>query len=152
MSEATFVATIEAVDGGGHCVRVPDDAAAAARLEQRMRVRGTVAGVAYRSSLMKSDGRYWLGVHKATLAKAGVKAGDRVEIFLERDPEPLPEDTVPAELAAALARDATLRAAWEALPPSHRREHVKHVNEAKKAETRAARIDKTLAALRRPKR
>jgi hypothetical protein len=149
MSKATFRAKIEPVPGGGNYVVVPDDAAVKAKLEYRARVRGTVAGVAYRSSLMKYSGRYHMGVHKATLAKAGAEAGDTVEVVIERDLEPLPEDTLPDELAAALKKHAKLRAAWDALPPSHRREHVKYINEAKKAETRAARLDKTLAALTR---
>ncbi len=154
VSQATFRARIEAVRGGGHCVVIPDEAAARTKLEYRARVRGSVAGVAHRSSLMKLDGKFYMGVHKATLEKAGVKAGDTVEIVLERDHEPLPEDTLPEELAAALAKDAALRAAWEKLAPSHRREHVKAVNDAKRAETRQARVDKTLAMLRagKPKR
>jgi hypothetical protein len=149
MMKAKFDGEIEAVRGGGHCVRVPEDAADKAKLEYRARVRGTVAGVAYRSSLMKSEGRWFLGVHKATLEKAGAKPGDVVEIVIERDPEPLPEDTLPDELARAIARDGMLRAAWEKLAPSHRREHVKYINEAKKAETRAARVGKTIASLKR---
>jgi hypothetical protein len=149
MSKATFRGKIEPVPGGGHYVVVPDDAVAKAELEYGVRVRGSVAGVAHRSSLMKYSGRFHMGVHKATLAKAGVAAGDTVEIVIERDPEPLPEDTLPPELAAALKKNAKLQAAWNELAPSHRREHVKHINEAKKAETRAARVDKTLAALKR---
>ncbi len=148
-----FRARIEPVEGGGHYVLVPDDIAAKVELEHGTRVRGTVAGTAYRSSLMKSAGRYHLGVHKATLAAAGVEAGDTVAIEIERDDEPLPEDTVPPALARALRKDALARRVWQSLAPSHRREHVRAINEAKREETRQARIDRTLQMLRtRPKR
>ncbi len=142
-----FRARIEPVKGGGHYVVVPDDVAARAKLAHRARVRGTVDGAPYRSSLMKYSGRHHLGVHKATLAAAGAKAGDTVTIELELDDAPLPGDTLPPELAAAFARDARARAAWDELAPSHRREHVKAIDEAKKAETRSARIQRTLKML-----
>lgn len=142
-----FKAKIEPVRGGGHYVLVPDDVAARAKLAYRARVRGTVDGVAYRSSLMKYSGRFHMGVHKATLAAAGVKAGDTVAIAIELDDEPLPGDTLPRELVAAFRKDARARAAWERLAPSHRREHVKAIDEAKKPETRKTRIERTLKML-----
>lgn len=142
-----FKARIEPVKGGGHYVLVPDDVAEKAKLAYRARVRGTIDGVAYRSSLMKYSGRFHMGVHKATLAKAGVKAGDTVAIAIELDDEPLPGDTLPAELVAAFRKDARARAAWEKLAPSHRREHVRAIDEAKKPETRKTRIERTLKML-----
>ena len=60
---------------------------------------------------------------------------------------PLPGDTLPAELVAAFRKDARARAAWEKLAPSHRREHVKAIDEAKKPETRKTRIERTLKML-----
>ena len=47
---------------------------------------------------------------------------------------------VPAELAAALAKNRKARANFEAFPPSHRREYNEWIAEAKRAETRAARV------------
>ncbi|WP_290058259.1 YdeI/OmpD-associated family protein [Amycolatopsis solani] len=57
---------------------------------------------------------------------------------------------VPGELAAALAADPDAAAAFEALPPSHRREYAQWVAEAKKPETRVSRAGKTVARLREP--
>jgi hypothetical protein len=142
-----FRARIEAIKGGGHYVLVPDDIAEKSKLGSRARVRGTVAGAAYRSSLMKYSGKYHMGVHKATLAAAGIEAGDTVAIEIELDDEPLPGDTLPPELAAAFARSAHKKAAWDKLAPSHRREHVRAIDEAKRPETRKARIERTLQML-----
>lgn len=143
-----FKAKLEPVPGGGHFVTVPPAVADAAGLKYGARVRGTVDGVAYRSSLMKYSGVFHLGVHKATIEKAGVAIGDLVDVKIEVDDEPLPADTVPPDLKKALA---PVRAAWDKLSPSHKREHVKHVTEAKKPETRARRIAATLAALAKGK-
>lgn len=142
-----FEAELEPVSHGGHFVAVPADVAEAAGLKHGARVRGTVNGVAFRSSLMKYSGVFHLGVHKATLAAAGAKGGDRVEVTIALDHAPLPTDVVPEDLAEALAKNARARAAFDALAPSHKREHVKHVLEAKKPETRVRRIAKTIEAL-----
>jgi hypothetical protein len=147
-----FKARLEPVPHGGHFVVVPEKTAAAAGLVYGARVRGTVNGVPYRSSLMKYSGVFHMGVHKATLAEAGVGGGDRVDVTVEIDDQPLPTDVVPDDLARAMAAHPKAATAWEKLSPAHRREHVKHVIEAKKPETRARRIAKTVDALRAPAR
>lgn len=142
-----FKAKLEPVSHGGHFVVVPAKAASAAGLVYGARVRGTVNGVPFRSSLMKYSGVFHMGVHKATLEQANAKGGDRVEVTIEIDDEPLPTDIVPEDLAKAIADSKAARTVWERLRPSHKREHVKAVLEAKKPETRARRIQKTIEML-----
>ena len=89
---------------------------------------------------MKYSGVFHLGVHKATLAEANARSGDRVAVTIELDDQPLPTDVLPDDLAKAIAGTAATRAAWTKLSPAHRREHVKQVIEAKKPETRARRM------------
>ncbi|SEF33709.1 Bacteriocin-protection, YdeI or OmpD-Associated [Amycolatopsis pretoriensis] len=55
---------------------------------------------------------------------------------------------LPEELAAALAAAPDAEAAFEALPPSHRREYVQWVAEAKKPATRLSRAEKAVQRLR----
>jgi len=141
-----FKAKLASARGGGHTVAVPPEVAEAVGIHYGSRVRGSLDGVAYRSSLMKVSGLFHLGVHKATVEAAGVDIGSTVDVKIELDPEPLPTDTVPADLKKALA---PVRAAWDKLSPSHKREHVKHVIDAKKPETRAKRIASTVAALKK---
>lgn len=57
---------------------------------------------------------------------------------------PRPEAPVPPDLAAALAKVPAARQAFEAFPPSHRREYVEWIVEAKRDETRAKRIAQAL--------
>lgn len=55
--------------------------------------------------------------------------------------------TIPADLRQALEAHGAARAVFDALPPSHQREYVAWITEAKKEETRRNRIQKTLAKL-----
>lgn len=50
----------------------------------------------------------------------------------------------PSDLAAALKKNARARATFEAFSPSHRREYIEWIEEAKRPETRAKRIATTL--------
>lgn len=56
--------------------------------------------------------------------------------------------TIPLELSSALAADKEAQAVFDNLSPSHQREYIKWVEEAKKAETRARRIQKMLEMLK----
>jgi uncharacterized protein YdeI (YjbR/CyaY-like superfamily) len=51
---------------------------------------------------------------------------------------------VPADLAAALARDKTARAVFDGFSPSHKREYIEWINEAKRPATRERRLARTL--------
>jgi uncharacterized protein YdeI (YjbR/CyaY-like superfamily) len=51
-----------------------------------------------------------------------------------------PALAVPAELTAALEKNKKAKATFEAFPPSHRREYSEWITEAKREETRAARV------------
>jgi uncharacterized protein YdeI (YjbR/CyaY-like superfamily) len=48
-----------------------------------------------------------------------------------------------------LAKDKNARAAWEALSFTHQREHAEAIEDAKKPETRARRVEKTIAMLKK---
>ncbi len=60
---------------------------------------------------------------------------------------PKPEAKVPPVLAAALKKNKTAAENFSSMSASHRREYVEWINEAKRDETRDARVAKTIAAL-----
>lgn len=62
--------------------------------------------------------------------------------------KPRPEPSIPKDLAEHLANDGAAKAAFENFSPSHRREYIEWIAEAKRPETRAARIATTIAWLR----
>jgi len=55
-----------------------------------------------------------------------------------------PPFKMPADLTAALARNTKARSTFQGFPPSHQREYVEWITEAKRPETRAKRLATTL--------
>ena len=51
-----------------------------------------------------------------------------------------PRRRSPAELVAALARNRKAKAVFDGFSPSHRREYVTRIDEAKRADTKAKRV------------
>ncbi len=78
-------------------------------------------------------------------AGAGVAPGDRVTVDLVLDEEERTVE-VPDDLATAL--DADARAFFDALSYTHREEYVRWIEDAKRAETRHARVAKAVTMLR----
>ena len=74
-------------------------------------------------------------------------AGVKPEWIAKRKAKkPRPELSVPDELAAALRmrKNAKARTTFEDFSPSHRREYIEWITEAKREETRAKRVAQTL--------
>jgi hypothetical protein len=140
-----FTGKLEKNDRGGSFIRMTR--AISERFPGRggVRVRGTVGGVAVKSSLMPlGDGTRCLGVHKATIEEGGFAVGDKLDVSLQHDDAPR-EVEVPADFAKALGRD---RARFDALSYTCRKEHVQAIVEAKKPETRERRIAKAVEMIK----
>jgi hypothetical protein len=148
VAKATFRAELRSSGsgGGGPLVEVPDHVIAKLGGRGRTPVTATFDGVPYRGSIVKMRGTMMIGVTKAIIAEAGVQIGDTLTIAVENDDAPR-EVEVPADLAKAFrgARDA--QAEWDRLAFTHRREYAEAILDAKKPETRARRIEKTIEAL-----
>ena len=151
MNPIAFSAEILSAGGGGHAVVVPKEIAAAFATK-RPAVLARVDGVEYRSRLAVYGGKSYLGLRKELLRQIGRETGEVVEISLEEDvaetevPAPA-EVTEPPELLAALEENPAVRAAYEALPPSHRREYARWIGEAKQPDTRGERVAKMVRRL-----
>ena len=91
-------------------------------------------------------GQFLVPLSADNRAAARFSAGDEVDVDIEPDDQ-LRGVAVPADLAAALLLDAEAQAFFDQLAFTHRKEWVRWVEEAKKAETRTARIVKTVASL-----
>jgi hypothetical protein len=142
-----FRTVIEAATGGGAAAQIPPDVTAALGGKKQMRVLGTLNGHAMRTSTMPYRGGFYVGLHKAAREAAGVEIGDEVELELTLDTSPRVLE-LPPELEAAFALDPALRQRFDGLSFSRRREMAEPIGEAKKPETRAARLQKALDALR----
>lgn len=149
MTTHRFEAVLGADAGDLPAVVLPADVAAAMGGRARIPVAGTINGAAFRGSTMPmGDGRRCVGFRKEIRAQAGgVEAGDAVVIEIARDDVPRTV-AVPADLAAALAAEPGVRAAFDAMSFTHRREWVEAVVGAKRPETRARRITGAVDAAR----
>lgn len=146
--EHRFKAELEGARGGGAVVLVPPQVADALGGLKQMRVVGSVNGVSYQSSTMPYGGRgLFMGVHKATREAASVQLGDVVEVVVARDERPRVLE-IPAELESAFSHEPALRARFDALSFSRRRDLAGPISEAKRQETRAAHLEKALDRLR----
>jgi hypothetical protein len=113
----------------------------------RVPVRGTINGFAFRGSVFPmGEGHHYMAVNKELRAGAKAKGGDMVSVVMERDDEPR-VITPPADFARAMESNKEASAAWDKLSYTHRKEYAKSIEEAKKPETRARRIEKAIAML-----
>jgi len=126
--------------------RVPADVVAALGSGKKPRVMVRIGGHTYRSTVAVYGGDYFLPLSAENRTAADVAAGDTVEVELVLDTAPRTV-AVPDDLAAALAARPDAKAAFDALSYSHQRAHVLAVESAKKAETRARRVEKTIEQL-----
>ena len=110
---------------------------------KRVAVKATINGAEYRGSIVKMGGRFMLGIPKVFREAAGVAAGDNVVITIEKDTAERIV-TVPKDLASRL-KESGLTDAWDRLSYTHRKEHVRAIEEAKQPETRLRRIEKAVA-------
>ena len=109
-------------------------------------VRVTINGYTYRSSIASMGGKFMLGVSNEVREKAGVAAGQEVDVDIELDTEPR-EVVVPDDFKKALAKDKAATKTFEALSYSNKRRLVLAIEAAKAADTRQRRIEKTVGQL-----
>lgn len=107
----------------------------------------TVRGQQVSLRLARMGGENLIGLRRDVRQQLGVQAGDEVEVVVELDAGPRTVE-VPDDLAAALAADDAARAGFDALAPSHRKEWVRWVTEAKSEATRAERVTATVLGAR----
>ena len=122
---------------------VPEKIVAMLGPGRRHKVTVGINGYSYRSTVAVYRGRYFVPLAKEHREAAGVKANERIEMTLELDTAPREVET-PRDLAAALKK-AGLAKDFAALAFTHRKEHVRAIEEAKAPETRLRRIEKAVA-------
>jgi len=124
---------------------IPADAIAVLDSGKRPKVKVSLNGTTYRSTVAAYGDVFMLPLSKEHRDAAGVKAGDQVEVMLALDAEPRTVE-VPDDLAMAL-EEGGVTAVFDALAPSKRKEYVRQVTSAKAEETRQRRIAKIVTTL-----
>lgn len=117
-------------------VKVPFEPAKVWPVRNRLRVRGTINGFAFRTSLFGfAKGGHVLLVNKQMQKGGGVALGSVAEIVLEPDLEER-EAAVPAELERILNKDRALKKWFADLSYSGRKDIENTVNAGKSPEAR----------------
>jgi hypothetical protein len=144
----TFTATIQDAGGGGAFVEVPFDVEAAFG-SKKPKVKALIDGVPYRGTLVRMGTEcHLLLILKSIRAQIGKTFGDTVKVSVEADTEPRVIE-VPPELKKLFKTEKEAKVVFEKLSYSHQREYVLWINEAKRDETRQARILKTIEMLKK---
>jgi len=113
----------------------------------RAPVKLTINDYMYRTTIAHMGGKYCVPLRREHRENAKVKAGDTVQVKVEADTDPRVVD-VPGYLKKFLQKNRV----WDAFNRTsytHQKEHVSAVNEAKKEETRQARMEKMVGMLRK---
>jgi hypothetical protein len=141
-----FTAEIPFGEGQASMIELPFDVRAEYG-QARPPVRGTVNGYPFRTTVAVYGGKSYIGFRREIREGAGIAPGDAVEIQLERDDAPR-EVAVPDDLAEALAAETGLREAFDRMSFTHRREYAEAIEDAKRPETRARRVQVAMDAAR----
>jgi len=108
----------------------------------------TLNAYVYRTTVGVMGGRSMIPVSAEHRGRAGLVAGDTVNVTLELDTEPR-EITVPDDLQAALDVNPAARATFGKLSYSGKRQHTLSIEGTTNLETRARRVEKAMETLSR---
>jgi hypothetical protein len=126
--------------------QIPDETVQELAGGGRPKVKATVQGYEFRSSIARMGGSYWLGMSADRRREAGVSAGQTLDLVVELDTEERAA-AVPGDLAAALRAAPAAQAFFDGLSFSKKQWHIAQVEGAKTAETRERRIAKSVELL-----
>ncbi len=132
--------------GNNTGIEVPAEVVAALDAGKRPPVIVNVNGYEYRSTVAPMGGKYLLPFSAERREESGIHGGDPIDVEVSLDTSPRTVE-VPADLQSAINSSATAATAWEKLSYTHRKEHVRSVLDAKKAETRKRRVAAVVAKL-----
>lgn len=146
MSELRLHTTLEG-RGPAAAIILTDEQVASFAAGRTFPVAVTIDGRSARLRLARMGGQNMIGFSKAVRAELGVEIGQEVDAVIRLDSAER-EVEIPPALADALDSDAALRAAFDELSHSARKEHARSVAEAKQEATRDRRVEKIVEALR----
>ena len=116
--------------------------------KSRVKVKALINGIPYRGSLVKMGGEcHWMGITQEMRKATGKNPGDTIHVVIEEDKE---ERTVeiPDDLRDLLEKEPTILEHFNNLAFTHRKEYVRWIVEARRAETRKSRLERAFSMLK----
>lgn len=148
MPKIQFTVRLEAVGRGGVFFTLPRKESEKFGVRGRVPVTGTLNGYSFRSSIFPTgDGAHFMAVNREVRTGAGVAVGDRVKVVMELDTQPRTVSLAP-DIDKALSKSKAVRARFDKLSYTHRKEYVQWIEAAKRPETRRCRIEEVVSRLR----
>jgi hypothetical protein len=148
MKTYKFKAKIEPATGGGAYLLFPYDTEREFATKGKVPVKATFNGVPYSGSLIKyGQPQHMLGLLKSIREQIGKGPGDTIDVDVWKDEEPRTVE-IPAAFKAAMKKQGVLPV-FEKLSYTHRKEYCRWITEAKREETRSARLAKGIDMLRK---
>jgi Domain of unknown function (DUF1905)/Bacteriocin-protection, YdeI or OmpD-Associated len=148
MKKYKFKAKIEAADGGGAYVLFPYDTEKEFATKGKVSVKATFNGAPYTGSLIKyGHPQHMLGLLKSIREQIGKGSGDTIDVEVWKDEEPRVVE-IPAAFKTRMKKEGVLPF-FEELSFTHRKEYCRWITEAKREETRVARLEKSIAMLKK---
>jgi hypothetical protein len=152
MKKLTFAVKLEGKKGSSVAwLNAPFDVVKVFGTRARVPVRGTINGFPFRTSLMPMGGCHGMAVNKTMRDGAGVQAGDKVSIVMERDEDERIVEA-PLLLKKELAKSKTARVNWKKLSFTSQKEIALSISGAKQEETRQRRLAKAVDVLKTGKK
>lgn len=141
----TFKTELIKGDGDTAGFVIPDKVVEAFGQGKKPKVTVTLnGGFSYPNTVAVMGGKYMIGVSKERRKLAGVTPGEKIEVTLTLDTAPRVME-VPPDLQKALNANKAAKTHFATLSYSNQRRHIDPINEAKAPETRARRIEKSVA-------
>jgi hypothetical protein len=143
-----FKVKLEGVEGTAVAwLNAPFDVPETFGTRARVPVRGTINGFPFRSSLMPMGGCHGMAVNRAMRDGAKAKAGDVVDVMIERDVVARTVEA-PPDLKKELAKSKKAHERWEKLAFTHKKEMANSIRDAKQEETKKRRLAKMMQILK----
>jgi hypothetical protein len=137
--------------GSGAFVPFPYDVQEIFSTKGQVKIQCEFDGVPYRGSIVNMGSGPCIGVLKAIREQIGKQSGDTVHVKLWKDEAPRTVE-IPDDLGSELERTPEISQLFEKLSYSHKREYIQWITDAKKEDTRKARVLKTIEMLSQGKK
>lgn len=151
MSLKKFKAKMISAGGGGMYVKVPFDLEKEYGKKNMIPVNATFDGEPYRGSIANMGDGPCLIILKSIREKIEKKEGDTVSITVEHDTASRKVE-IPNDVKSVLNKNTPEKEYFSSLAFTHQKEYIKWIIDAKRTETRLARITKMLLMLKEKKK
>jgi hypothetical protein len=151
MAREKFKTKVEAGERGRVFITIPFVPSDKWGKKPRHFVKGTINTTAFSGSLGSRSGVYFFPLNKDLQDEAAVGPGDAVTVVIEPQDGAASSD-LPDDLAEALTGEPKAREFLDGLSAFYRNTYLKWITEAKKPETRAARVEQTVRLLKQGKK